>query len=74
MKLTLARWGPSNHFNILINGWPSGLYMSKYPTELAYSKGLLSHGDQITKHVGTKFLKFSGVLIIFFISVTKSEF
>ena len=45
--------------------------MSKYPTELAYSKGLLSHGDQITKYLGAKFLKFSRVLIIFFISVTK---
>ena len=25
VKLTLARWGPGNHFNGLIIGWPSGI-------------------------------------------------
>ena len=40
MKLTLARWGPGNHFNGLIIGWPSGIvYMSKYPTGYVLPKG-----------------------------------
>ena len=40
VKLTLARWGPGNHFNGLIIGWPSGIvYMSKYPTGYVLPKG-----------------------------------
>ena len=54
VKLTLARWGPGNHFNGLIIGWPSGIvvYMSKYPTGYVLPKGCCTVSPQLSGWLG----------------------